>query len=64
MDRVEIKDLDRYPGFEVVFDAERCIGLVFLSNKFPFFRAFFSCTDACIYYGMTSVEAVQAYFDS
>lgn len=65
MDGVEIKALDRYPGFEAVFDAEeRCIGLVFHSNKFPFLRAFFSCTEACIYYGMTSEEAVQAYFDS
>ena len=60
----EIQALDRYPGFEIVFDAEgQCIGLVFRSNKFPYPRAFFSCSEASVYYGNSSLEAVLASYD-
>lgn len=52
-------------NYEAVFDSDgKCIGVVKDSRNYPYRRMFFAYADGGFYYGMTSLEAVQAFFDS
>lgn len=51
------------PDFEAVFNEDdKCIGVVNNSRRAPWKRAFFAYNDGCFYYGMTSQDAVLAFF--
>ena len=50
-------------GFEAVFNEDgKCIGVVTASYNYPWKRAFFAYNDGCFYFGMTSPDAVLAFF--
>ena len=54
-----------YPGFESVLSSDgQCIGVVVKSRMYPWKAMFFAYDDARFYYGMSAVEAVQAYLAS
>lgn len=54
-----------FPGFmSVLSPFGQCIGVVVKSRKYPWKDMFFAYDDARFYYGMSAVEAVQAYFAS
>lgn len=66
MDGIEIKAVPALGvDYEAVFDSDgKCIGVVNNSRKYPYRRMFFAYADGDFYNGMTSQEAVQAFFNS
>lgn len=65
MDGIEIKAVPALGvDYEAVFDSDgKCIGVVNNSRRYPWKRMFFAYADGGFYYGMTSLEAVQRYFN-